>query len=80
MNTHDHDYTFIAKNAALKINFHNFEVFFQKKIFKVWQPFRKTEHFCDILRGKLVNVSWGVILKICLEKTNLFKKLKNVRS
>ena len=42
--------------------------FFSKTSTNYGNHFRKSENkFCDILWDKLVNVSWGVILKICFK-------------
>ena len=67
MNTNGHNFTFISKNAALKINVHNFEVFF-KHLQIMATLFEKVKiSVCDILGDILVNVAWGVILKICFK-------------
>ena len=59
----------LQKNAALKANFHSFEYFFEKTSSNDGNPVRQSEHiFGDILGDRLVNVSWGVLLKFCFTK------------
>ena len=56
MNTNDHDLTFIAKNAAVKINFHSYLFL---NVFK-WQ-------YVFMIFWSVDYVSWGMILKICFK-------------
>ena len=66
MNINDYDFSFIAKKGTLKINFHNFEKKIEKHLQNVATLLEKVKiFFYDILGGRLVKVSWEVILKIC---------------